>query len=174
MRTPTNVAGAKKICIVGRAGSGKSYLATRLGELLNLPVIYMDIEFWLPNWEHVDRETLYNNVTAKMGDSWIIDGGYLGNEPLLEYRFALADLIIHIDVPIKECIKNAKTRRNQPRPDFPHFLDESNDNEFAGLIELIETWEERSTRMFELIDPAKLLTLKGKSQVDAFLAALSG
>jgi adenylate kinase family enzyme len=40
----------QKIMIIGPSGSGKSTLARQLGEILNIPVIYLDIYYWRPGW----------------------------------------------------------------------------------------------------------------------------
>jgi len=38
----------KRVVILGRGGSGKSILASKLGEVTGLPVIELDKTFWQP------------------------------------------------------------------------------------------------------------------------------
>ena len=39
-----------RILILGCGGAGKSTLAGQLGEILDLPVIHLDQEYWQPGW----------------------------------------------------------------------------------------------------------------------------
>ena len=40
----------QRIIIIGCGGAGKSTLARKLGEVLDLPVVHLDQLFWKPNW----------------------------------------------------------------------------------------------------------------------------
>jgi len=107
----------KRIVILGSAGSGKSTMAAKLGEITGIPVTHMDRLFWNPGWVQTPSDEMDNKVQeAVSGESWIIDGNYLRTFNMRQER---ADTIIFIDFNryiclyriFKRCIKNyGKTR----------------------------------------------------------------
>ena len=56
-----NILNYKRIILIGSAGSGKSHLAKEIASITNYPLIHLDNEFWLPNWEHVDKNAGRND-----------------------------------------------------------------------------------------------------------------
>jgi adenylate kinase family enzyme len=91
-----NLLTCNKIHIVGGPGSGKSFLARRLGTILNIPVVYLDDVFWDNNTagygvktEEDKRDKLLND--AIKNHSWIIEGVYYS---WLRNAFEKADCII--------------------------------------------------------------------------------
>ena len=111
----------KKIIVVGNAGSGKTVFATRLSEILGLPLIHLDKEYWLPDWRETPREDwIEKHKRLYERDEWIIDGTY---GVLLKERFQQADAVLFLDVSRPRCYINLVKRRikyaNKPRPDMP-------------------------------------------------------
>lgn len=54
-----------KIIIIGTTGSGKSTVAKKLSEKLNVPHIQLDFLFWKPNWEQRNvLKRLYFNLAV--------------------------------------------------------------------------------------------------------------
>ena len=111
----------KKIIVVGNAGSGKTHFSIQLAEILGLPLIHLDKEYWNENWTETPRENWLNKHRELIsGDSWIIDGHY---SSLLKPRFKEADGVIFLDIANTACYKNLLERRikfaNTPRPDLP-------------------------------------------------------
>jgi adenylate kinase family enzyme len=91
-----------KIVIVGCGGSGKSTLARQLGAILGIEVFYLDALFWQANWVRVP-EPEQNRILADIlkNDRWIIEG----NHPTTQHpRFAAADTIIFLDMPMAICL----------------------------------------------------------------------
>jgi hypothetical protein len=89
----------QRVAIIGNAGGGKSVLARKLGEALDLPVYPFDDLQWRPGWER----TPGNEINATHAEwiaqpRWIIDGW--GNWQILQARFDAADTIIFVDFPI--------------------------------------------------------------------------
>jgi len=87
---------ARRIVLLGCAGSGKTTLARRLGEALGAPVICLDA-IWRPEWsKEVDRfrEIL---VEAHAADAWISDGNFA--LATFDIRLPRADLIVWLDRP---------------------------------------------------------------------------
>lgn len=127
----------KKIVVVGNNGSGKTTFATKLAEILGLPLIHLDAEFWQPGWKTVPREHWIERInTISSGDEWIIDGQYGST---LKQRFIAADCVIFMDISRPTCFKNLVKRRfkyhSKPRPDMPEDCPE-----IIRSDELVQMW----------------------------------
>lgn len=93
----------QRIVIVGCAGTGKSTLARRLGERLNIPVVHLDALNWQPGWQALPPNVFRAQLAeAISGDAWITDGNYA----LLTFdlRLPRADLIIWVERPPLHCL----------------------------------------------------------------------
>ncbi len=88
----------ERICIIGTSSSGKSTLAEKLGEKLNLPVWHLDELAHISHTEWVRKD---NNLFKTEHDAiiekeqkWILEGNY---SFLMKERFAKASFIIWLD-----------------------------------------------------------------------------
>jgi adenylate kinase family enzyme len=90
----------KKVAIFGNAGGGKSTLAKRLADLTRLPLYQLDIVQWTAGGGGAASHEEYLKVHADLlrQDAWIIDG--FGSIDTAWERFAEADTLIHVDLPI--------------------------------------------------------------------------
>lgn len=68
----------QKILIVGTSCTGKTTLAVKIGEQLNIPHFDLDDFHWLPNWvEQPDIEMLADIKTNILPiPKWIVSGNY--------------------------------------------------------------------------------------------------
>jgi len=99
----------KKIMIIGSGGSGKSTLAIKLGEILALPVIHLDKEFWKNDWIKVLKAEWYEKQKKLVSaQEWIVDGNYTGS---LEVRLKAADTVIFLDFGRFTCMRSIIKRR---------------------------------------------------------------
>ncbi len=89
----------KKVAVFGNAAGGKSTLAKRLSELTRLPLYPLDTIQYKRGGGKV-AETGYLRAHAELlaRDQWIIDG--FGCVPSAWERFAAADTLIYIDLPL--------------------------------------------------------------------------
>jgi adenylate kinase family enzyme len=88
-----------RIAIVGNAGGGKSTLARRLGQLLDLPVTHVDSVQYQSGWQRTDdSECDHILEAAAKNDRWIIDG--FGNRDVIQRRVDLADTLLLVDFPL--------------------------------------------------------------------------
>jgi adenylate kinase family enzyme len=111
----------KRVIILGRGGSGKSNLASKLGEITGLPVIELDKIFWQPGLQALPRDEwvkMQRRLVAQ--EIWIMDGD-LGQYDAVEVRLQAADTIILLDFALVRCAWRALRRRRE-RIDFWRWL----------------------------------------------------
>jgi adenylate kinase family enzyme len=89
----------KKVAVFGNAGGGKSTLAWRLSGLTGLPLHVVDKMQFRAGGAEVPHEEFLSAHAELLGhDEWIIDG--FGTEATAWERFAVADTLIHVDLPL--------------------------------------------------------------------------
>ena len=89
----------KRVAVFGNVGGGKSTLARRLADLTGVPLYPVDMIQIRPGGEYVPHEE-YLKVHADIlrRDSWIIEG--YGDSASAWQRFAAADTLVYIDLPV--------------------------------------------------------------------------
>jgi len=120
-----------RIAVIGCSGGGKSTLARRLAERLNLPVIHLDVLYWKPGWTKGDHDAFRERLAvAVAGERWISDGNFPDSGDL---HYARAELIVWIDQPRLLCLWRSIWRviktRGRRREDLP-----------AGCPETFDPW----------------------------------
>ncbi len=166
----------KRVIIIGSGGAGKSTLASRLGELLQLEVVHLDTLYWKPGWVKTDGSRWKEVVEALAArDSWIMDGNFGGT---LELRLEAADTAIFLDFPRRLCLWRILLRwcryRGRSRPELPLGCDEGLDWEFVKWVWTFPELER--PRILEMLEGSapkvSLFVLKGPAEVEQFLGGL--
>lgn len=99
----------QRILIIGCGGSGKTTLAKRLGERLQLPVIHLDAYYWQPGWQPTPVDAWEQTVSELIaGEGWVMDGNYGGT---LHLRLPVCDTVIFMDLPWWRCLAGVLRRR---------------------------------------------------------------
>ena len=89
----------KRVAVFGNAGGGKSTLARRLSELTGLPLYSVDsLKYRAGGGEVPEGEYLKAHGDLLHREAWIIDG--FGSVATAWERFAAADTLIYVDLPI--------------------------------------------------------------------------
>lgn len=162
-----------KIIVIGCPGSGKSYLSKTLSLAYHLPLTHMDCIFWQRDWKHITRDELRLKIQEIMqSDDWIIDGNYAST---LEDRFAKADRIYFLDLPIDVCLDSAIKRSGQKRSDLPTFLEEVIDQDFIDFIKNFgETDRKVILSCIEKYPEKELFTFHTREEVNRYIQNLRG
>ncbi|HKG48138.1 MAG TPA: DNA topology modulation protein [Pyrinomonadaceae bacterium] len=126
----------QRVLVIGSGGSGKSTVAARLGELLNLEVNHLDKFYWSPGWVKPEPDEWLKTVTELTNkESWIIDGNYSGT---LELRLRKCDTIVFLDLPRVLCLWRIVKRyflyRGGSRPDMAEGCRENLNFEFVNWV----------------------------------------
>jgi adenylate kinase family enzyme len=163
--------GWRRVLVVGCAGAGKTTFATRLGEVLDLPVIHLDSEYWRPGWQHPPEDewpALVDDLTAR--EDWVMDGNYGGT---LERRLERAHAVCFLDIPRLTCLRRVILRswryRGRPGPGLPPGCPERLEWQFLMWV---WNYEQRSRgRVLSLLAACDLpvVHLRSRREADRWL-----
>jgi adenylate kinase family enzyme len=130
----------KRVAVFGNAGGGKSTLARELAGLTRLPLYVLDlIEFRAGGEKMAQEEYLKAHEELIRRDEWIIDG--FGGRASAWERFAVADTLIHVDLPLHVHYRWVTKR----------FI--------KGIFRNPEGWPERSPLLSSTIDSYRVIGL---------------
>ena len=167
----------KRVLIIGCGGSGKTTLATQLGEFLQLPVCHLDTLFWKPGWIPSTSEEFEERFRPILEEeTWIMDGNYGGT---LELRARYADTIIYLDLPTIVCVYSALKRvweyREGARPDMTVGNAERIDFEFLRWILTYRRSRRPKILKFlaELKGSKEVLVLESRKEISQLLETVS-
>jgi adenylate kinase family enzyme len=106
-RSPVDRArSARRILVAGTAGAGKTTLASRLGQILDVPHTEIDALFHGPGW--VPRPEFLDDVAAlAASEAWITEWQYQPVRPLLLER---AELLVWLDLPVHVVMRQVLRR----------------------------------------------------------------
>jgi len=166
-KTSNPLQNAKKISVVGPVASGKSTLATQLGEILHLPVFHLDSIWNLPNGHKEHPDILMSKIKDIMlEEKWIIDGNYRGT---LKDRFETSDVIIWLNFSLEFCHDSAVERHNHGnltgQPDY--FIEPKN----APLFNIEENRKTATQFILPLAEMhrAKVIEFTTREQMNSFM-----
>lgn len=104
----------RRVVVTGMAGAGKSTFSRALAAKTGLPLIVLDVHFWLPGWtEPTEAEWREKQQGLLAGDGWIADGNY---HATLDLRLERADTVVFLDMPWWICAWRALVRGVRSRP----------------------------------------------------------
>ncbi len=126
----------RRVLVIGSGGAGKSTVAKRLGELLNIEVKHLDRAYWRAGWVEPSKEEWLKTVAElASADSWIMDGNFSGT---LEQRLKSCDTVVFLDMPRLLCLWRVLKRRvlyrKGSRPDMAEGCPEQLNLEFVSWI----------------------------------------
>jgi len=88
----------QRIAVVGTGGSGKTTLATRLGETLGVLHVELDELHWGPDWAPAPLDAFRERTSeALAGLAWVVDGNYSKVRDIIWSR---ADTVVWLDYPL--------------------------------------------------------------------------
>ncbi len=162
----------KKIIIIGSPGSGKSYLATRLNSITNIPLYHLDLLYHKEDGTHITREELIEKLKKIFKeDIWIIDGNY---QRTLELRIKECDTVFLLDYPTEVCVKGAESRIGTERKDLPWKEDKLNE-EFKK--DILDFSKNKLPEIYKLLEKYKknreIIIFKSREEADNYIKKLT-
>ena len=132
----------KRVLIFGNSGSGKSTLARKLCSAGNLAHLDLDTLAWLPQMPP-RRRPLDESIADILAfihdhDQWVIEGCYAD---LLAAVTGHASELIFLDLPVEDCVSNA---RNRPWEPHKYPSEEAQNANLEMLIDWIRQYDSRS------------------------------
>jgi adenylate kinase family enzyme len=153
----------QRILIFGNGGTGKTWLAREMSEILRRPAIHLDDLRWAQGQYGVarDNQSVLNEVVeAGKADHWLIGVfGWLANAVV-----GKATTLIWIDLPEEDCVANITARGIQGG---------GSEEGFRDLLNWVRDYRERENsstsyashrKLFDTYQGNKLL-LKSRSEV---------
>lgn len=88
----------RRVSVVGCSGSGKTTVARRIAQALDVPHLELDALHWGPGWTAATADELRGRVAAvTSGDAWVVDGNYHSKIGTLVWE--RADTVVWLDPP---------------------------------------------------------------------------
>ena len=165
----------ERIIIIGCGGAGKSTLARKLGEVLDLPVVHLDKLFWKPNWVEKSNEEFDALLAQELAkDRWIMDGNF--NRTMPE-RIKRCDTIIYLDFSRIACLmgvlKRIITTYGKVRPDMGEGCPERIDLDFLKWVwNFNKNKRESYYKLLNEAENVETIVLKNRRAVKLFLKSL--
>ena len=165
----------ERIIIIGCGGAGKSTLARKLGEVLDLPVVHLDKLFWKPGWVETTAEEFDALLAQELAkDQWIMDGNF--NRTMPE-RMKRCDTIIYLDFSRCACLlgvlKRVITTYGKVRPDMGEGCPERIDLEFLKWVwNFNKNKRESYYKLLNEAENVETIVLKNRRAVKLFLKSL--
>jgi adenylate kinase family enzyme len=127
----------RRVAVIGCSGGGKSTLARKLGAKLSLPVVHLDVVFWLPGWVESETGPMRERLLAATEDgAWVVDGNFTGR--VADLTLGRADTIVWIDQPRRVCLWRAVWRaisqQGRTRADMAPGCNEKFDLNFYAYV----------------------------------------
>jgi adenylate kinase family enzyme len=161
-----------RVLIIGNGGSGKTWLATRMGEALGHQPIHLDDVHWQPGRYGIARDGQVVDGDVKgiaARDLWLIEGVY---GRLASLAITRATTLIFLDIPDEVCLDNIRRRGLQGGGSLESF--EELLHWVAGYRFRHNNWNsfEAHDRMFKDFEGPKH-RLDCRDSVNAYLTSLS-
>jgi adenylate kinase family enzyme len=165
-----------RILILGPSGSGKSTVGKRIGRILGIPAVHLDMHYWKPNWVETPEDEWSGKVKELIAsETWVMDGNYTST---LKMRAEVADTIIFLDMTRRLSYFRVVTRylrnRGKTRPDVTEGCPEKIDMDFIRWIwDYPRTRKPVILRFLEKLRARKnVYILQNQREIEEFLDAL--
>jgi adenylate kinase family enzyme len=166
----------RRILILGPSGSGKSTLGKRIGRILGIPAVHLDMHFWNPNWVETPKDEWHDKVKKLIAsETWVMDGNYTST---LKMRTDVADTIIFLDMTRRlsyfRVVSRYLRNRGKTRPDVTEGCPEKIDMEFIKWIwDYPRIRKPATLRFLEKLRASKnVYFLYNQKEIEEFLKSL--
>jgi adenylate kinase family enzyme len=162
---------------MGGSCSGKTTLAARLAERLEVPHIELDALHHGPNWQEATQAEFRARVENALAgqEGWVADGNYMGK--LGTWLVDQTDTIVWLDLPLSLCLRRMWHRTTSRIHDGTELWATGNRETWAnfilkpnGLLFFTLRKHRQRRRECSALAPEKLVRLRTEAEVEAWLA----
>jgi adenylate kinase family enzyme len=162
-----------RIYIIGAAGSGKTTLAKKLSEIINVATTNLDDVFWCNTNNSYgvkrkinERNTMYEKILQK--ESWIIEGAYI---EWPKKGFLLADKLVFLN--IKESVINFRIIKRFLLRKL-HIEKSDKKESIIGIYKLLNWNKKQRTKITDYydscdLDSGNIIELKNSKEITTFI-----
>lgn len=152
-----------KLLIFGNSASGKSTLAKQMSTKNNIAHLDLDTIAWRatipPTRMPFSESRIRINHFIDMHEYWVIEGCYAD---LLKLVLNKADEVIFLNLPVADCILNAKNRPWEPHK---YESQEAQDSNLEMLINWISQYPEREDHFSQAAHIKLFNAFTGKKEI---------
>lgn len=163
----------KTIAIIGCPGSGKTTFSRKLAGKTGLPLIHLDFYYHQKKYNYHENKEAWRAKVRELvkGKEWIIDGNYSST---FEARFAVADIVLWIDLPrplvLYRLFKRRLQYRSSVRPDMPPEWKEKIDREFFWYVwKFNKRYKPKIHDVMQKYPDTKVVKLCSQRDIDEYL-----
>lgn len=162
----------KRICVIGRPGSGKSTFSMKLAEKTGLPLVHLDKIWWKENWVESTREEFDKKLDEILDqDAWIIDGHF---SRTLKKRCEKTQILYVYDLPKLQSVygylKRALQNRGKVRADMTEGCVEKIDLEFLKYLWNFQLDDLKAIQ--KEFPQLKIVLIKSHAQADRIISSI--
>ena len=162
-----------RILVLGPSGSGKSTVGKKIGRILGIPIVHLDMHYWKPNWMVTPKDEWFDKVKDLItSKAWVMDGNYTST---LKMRAEAADTLIFLDMTRRlsyfRVVSRYLKNRGKTRPDVTEGCQEKIDFDFIKWIwNYPRTRKPAILRFLENLKPTKnVYILSNQNEIENFL-----
>lgn len=107
-----------RILLFGGACSGKTFLARRLADALQVQPLHLDDEFWFGDWQNIGAAALVERARQEtLKPQWIVEGCY---PAVRETIWQSCTHVVYVEVPLwKALLRGIRRSLDRGRPGVP-------------------------------------------------------
>jgi hypothetical protein len=164
----------RRIAILGGAGAGKSTLARKLGEALDLPVIHLDRLAFGAGWRPRGPQAMCADLRSAIAPgAWIVEGTY-GEASAI--TLPAADLVLWLDQPAWRRLwrtwRKTVVHRGRPRADRPDDCEEGFGWRYVATVLNFGGWSRPLARRLNAATSGEVRRVRGDAGARRLLAGL--
>ena len=176
----------RRVVVYGHSCSGKTTLAKRIAEKVDVSHVELDAIFWKPDWAETPVDEFRTTVSALLkehADGWVFDGNY--HSRIRDLVLPEADTAVLLRLPFRivfwQALVRTISRAWTKEPLWVNNCESWRQSFFSTnslLLFIIMKWRRhiRETRQMlgEISHNARVVELHSRKEIAAFIVSLSG